>query len=73
MNFNNQFVYKILLCLLHWKKGGVSYNYLILVEQVLILTDLDPEGLIRNGDYRIDNGLFAGNARTPFVEDAHHI
>jgi hypothetical protein len=47
-------------------------NYLILVEQVQILTDLNPEGLIRNGDYRIDNGLLQVMHKT-FVEDAHHI
>ena len=33
---------------------------------------IDPDGQIPNGEYRVNNGIFAGNA-TPFVEDASYL
>jgi TonB-linked SusC/RagA family outer membrane protein len=80
MNFSNKLAYKdfTLSFLWHWKKGGDNINL------TKLLTDfggtsadfdgfnIDPEGLIRNGDYRINEGIFAGNAR-PFVEDASYV
>jgi TonB-linked SusC/RagA family outer membrane protein len=80
MSFNNRLVYKdfTLSFLWHWKKGGDNINLTKLLSDFGGTSadfdgfDVDPEGLIRNGDYRINNGLFAGNAR-PFVEDASYV
>ncbi|MFT4805018.1 MAG: TonB-linked SusC/RagA family outer membrane protein [Psychroserpens sp.] len=80
MMFTNKFVYKnfALSFLWHWKKGGDNINLTKLLSDFGGTSadfdgfDVDPEGLIRNGDYRINNGLFAGNAR-PFVEDASYL
>ena len=80
MSFNNQLKYKdfTLSFLWHWKKGGDNINLTKLLSDFggtsADYDDLtvDPEGQIRNGDYRIFNGLFSGNAR-PFVEDASYL
>ena len=80
MSFNNTLKYKdfTVSFLWHWKKGGYNINL------SKLLTDfgstsadfddktIDPEGIIVNGVYRIDNGIFVGNA-TPFVEDASYV
>ncbi|MEO6347020.1 MAG: TonB-dependent receptor, partial [Aquaticitalea sp.] len=80
MSFNSKLVYKdfTLSFLWHWKKGGDNINLSKLLSDFGGTSadydgfDVDPEGLINNGTYRIQNGLFAGNAR-PFVEDASYI
>jgi hypothetical protein len=64
MNFNNQFVYKrfYFVFLWHWKKVE-QYKFIKLLSDFGGTSadfdgfNVDPEGLIRNGDYRIDNGL----------------
>jgi TonB-linked SusC/RagA family outer membrane protein len=64
--------------LFHWKKGGDNVNLTKLLSDFGGTSadydgfDVDPEGLVRNGDYRIFDGLFAGNAK-PFVEDASYL
>lgn len=80
MSLTNKLVYKdfTLSFLWHWKKGGDNINLTKLLSDFGGTSadfddfDVDPDGLIRNGDFRINNGLFAGNAR-PFVEDASYI
>ncbi|HEX9826048.1 MAG TPA: SusC/RagA family TonB-linked outer membrane protein [Flavobacteriaceae bacterium] len=80
MSFNNNLKYKdfTLSFLWHWKKGGDNINLTKLLSDFGGTSadydgfDVDPAGQIRNGDYRIVNGLFAGNAR-PFVEDASYL
>jgi hypothetical protein len=80
MTFNNDFRYKdfTLSFLWHWKKGGDNINLTKLLSDFGGTSadfddfDVDPAGQVRNGDYRIVNGLFAGNAR-PFVEDASYL
>jgi TonB-linked SusC/RagA family outer membrane protein len=80
MNFSNKMVYKdfTLSFLWHWKKGGDNINLTKLLSDFGGTSNdydefnVDPEGLIKNGEYRINNGLFAGNA-TPFVEDASYL
>jgi TonB-linked SusC/RagA family outer membrane protein len=80
MSFNNKLAYKdfTLSFLFHWKKGGDNINLTKLLSDFggtsADYDDLtvDPAGQIPNGDYRIVNGLFAGNAR-PFVEDASYL
>jgi len=79
MSFSNILTYKdfSLSFLWHWKKGGDNINLSKLLFDFGGTSpdfddfDVDPDGLIRNGDFRINNGLFAGNAR-PFVEDASY-
>ena len=80
MSFINDLQYKdfTLSFLWHWKKGGDNINLTKLLSDFGGTSadfddfDVDPAGQIRNGDYRISNGLFAGNAR-PFVEDASYL
>ncbi|MEB8328062.1 SusC/RagA family TonB-linked outer membrane protein [Flavobacteriaceae bacterium KMM 6897] len=80
MSWTNDVQYKdfSLSFLWHWKKGGDNINLTKLLSDFGGTSadfddfNVDPDGLIRNGDYRINNGLFAGNA-TPFVEDASYI
>ena len=80
MSFNNYFKYKdfTLSFLFHWKKGGDNINLTKLLSDFGGTSadyddfDVDPAGQTRNGDYRIVEGLFAGNAR-PFVEDASYL
>jgi len=80
MNFTNRMVYKdfTLSFLWHWKKGGDNINLTKLLSDFGGTSadydgfNVDPEGLIRNGDYRIQKGLFSGNAK-PFVEDASYL
>jgi len=79
MSFINDIRYKdfTLSFLWHWKKGGDNINLTKLLSDFGGTSadfddfDVDPDGLIPNGNYRIVNGLFAGNAR-PFVEDASY-
>ena len=74
LSFNNF----TLSFLWHWKKGGDNINLTKLLSDFggtsadYDETNIDPEGIIKNGDYRINNGIFAGNA-TPFVEDASYL
>ncbi|MGB5419001.1 SusC/RagA family TonB-linked outer membrane protein [Algibacter sp.] len=80
MSFTNNLAYKdfTLSFLWHWKKGGDNINLTKLLSDFGGTSadfddfNVDPDGLIRNGDYRINNGLFAGNA-SPFVEDASYL
>ena len=80
MSFINDLRYKdfTLSFLWHWKKGGDNINLTKLLSDFGGTSadydglDVDPDGQIPNGDYRIVNGLFAGNAR-PFVEDASYL
>ena len=80
MSFINDLRYKdfTLSFLWHWKKGGDNINLSKLLSDFGGTSadyddlNVDPNGVIPNGDYRINNGLFAGNA-TPFVEDATYL
>ncbi|MEP3838365.1 MAG: SusC/RagA family TonB-linked outer membrane protein [Algibacter sp.] len=80
VSFTNKLVYKdfTMSFLWHWKQGGDNINLSKLLSDFGGTSadfddfDVDPAGLIRNGDYRIDNGLNAGNAK-PFVEDASYL
>ncbi len=80
MSFNNHLKYKdfTLSFLFHWKKGGDNINLSKLLSDFGGTSadfddfNVDPAGQTRNGDYRIVEGLFAGNAR-PFVEDASYL
>jgi len=79
-SFTNTLQYKdfTFSFLWHWKKGGDNINLTKLLSDFggtsadFDAFDVDPNGQIRNGDFRINNGLFAGNAR-PFVEDASYL
>lgn len=79
-SFTNTLQYKdfTFSFLWHWKKGGDNINLTKLLSDFGGTSadfddfDVDPNGQIRNGDFRINNGLFAGNAR-PFVEDASYL
>ena len=79
-SFTNTLQYKnfTFSFLWHWKKGGDNINLTKLLSDFggtsadFDAFDVDPTGQIRNGDFRINNGLFAGNAR-PFVEDASYL
>lgn len=79
-SFTNTLQYKdfTFSFLWHWKKGGDNINLTKLLSDFGGTSadfdgfDVDPSGQIRNGDFRINNGLFAGNAR-PFVEDASYL
>ena len=80
MAFDNTLIYKdfTLSFLWHWKKGGDNINLTKLLSDFGGTSadyddlNVDPNGQINNGTYRIVNGLFAGNAR-PFVEDASYL
>ncbi len=80
MTFDNTLTYKdfTLSFLWHWKKGGDNINLTKLLSDFGGTSadfdgfDVDPDHQINNGTYRIENGLFAGNAR-PFVEDASYL
>lgn len=80
MSFTNTLKYKdfTLSFLWHWKKGGDNVNLTKLLSDFGGTSadfdnfNVDPSGQIRNGDFRIYNGLFSGNAR-PFVEDASYL
>ncbi|MDB4303729.1 hypothetical protein N9934_02950, partial [Desulfosarcina sp.] len=80
MSFVNDFRYKNLTLsfLWHWKEGGDNINLTKLLSDFGGTSadydglNVDPNGQIPNGDYRINNGLFDANA-TPFVEDATYL
>jgi TonB-linked SusC/RagA family outer membrane protein len=80
MNFSNKLVYKdfTLSFLWHWKKGGDNINLTKLLSDFGGTSadydgfNVDPAGLVRNGEYRINEGIFDANAR-PFVEDASYL
>ena len=80
MSLSNNLNYKdfSLSFLWHWKKGGDNVNLTKLLSDFGGTSadyddfTVDPNGQIKNGDYRINNGIFAGNA-TPFVEDASYL
>ena len=80
MTFDNNLRYKdfTLSFLWHWKKGGDNINLTKLLSDFGGTSadyddfDVDPNGQINNGTYRIVNGLFSSNAR-PFVEDASYL
>ncbi|MUH37239.1 SusC/RagA family TonB-linked outer membrane protein [Zobellia amurskyensis] len=79
-SLNNSIKYKnfALSFLWHWKKGGDNINLSKLLSDFGGTSadydeiTIDPDGVIPNGVYRVDNGIFAGNA-TPFVEDASYL
>ncbi len=74
LNFNNF----SLSFLFHWKKGGDNINLSKLLSDFGGTSadydeiTIDPAGVIPNGEYRVNNGIFAGNA-APFVEDASYL
>lgn len=78
MQFTNNLKYKdfSLSFLWHWKKGGDNINLTNLLSDFggtsadFDAFDFDPT--INNGTFRVNNGLFAGNA-APFVEDASYL
>ncbi len=77
--FNNiNYKHFSLSFLWHWKKGGDNVNLTKLLSDFGGTSadydeiSLDPGGTIPNGVYRVNNGIFAGNA-TPFVEDASYL
>ncbi len=80
MSFTNSLTYKdfSLSFLWHWKKGGDNINLTKLLSDFSNTSadydglNVDPDGLVPNGDYRKNDGIFAGNA-TPFVEDASYL
>ena len=78
MTFNNNIRYKdfTLSFLWHWKKGGDNVNLTKLLSDFggtsADFDDFDFDPNINNGTFRINNGLFAGNA-APFVEDASYL
>jgi len=78
MSFVNDLSYKdfTLSFLWHWKKGGDNINLTKLLSDFggtsADFDDFDFDPNINNGTFRINNGLFAGNAR-PFVEDASYL
>lgn len=80
LSLSNNLNYKdfSLSFLWHWKKGGDNINLTKLLSDFGGTSadydefTVDPNGQIKNGDYRINNGIFAGNA-TPFVEDASYL
>jgi TonB-dependent starch-binding outer membrane protein SusC len=78
MSFVNDLRYKdfTLSFLWHWKKGGDNINLTKLLSDFggtsADFDDFDFDPNINNGTFRINNGLFAGNAR-PFVEDASYL
>jgi hypothetical protein len=78
MSFNNNFNYKnfSLSFLWHWKEGGDNINLTKLLSDFggtsADFDDFDFDPNINNGTFRINNGLFAGNA-SPFVEDASYL
>jgi len=78
MSFVNDLRYKdfTLSFLFHWKKGGDNINLTKLLSDFggtsADFDDFDFDPNINNGTFRINNGLFAGNAR-PFVEDASYL
>ncbi len=78
VTFNNNFSYKnfTLSFLWHWKQGGDNINLTQLLSDFggtsADFDDFDFDPNISNGNFRINNGLFANNA-TPFVEDASYL
>ncbi len=78
MSFTNNLRYKdfTLSFLWHWKQGGDNINLSKLLSDFggtsNDFDDFDFDPIINNGTFRINNGLFAGNAK-PFVEDASYL
>jgi len=78
LTFSNNFRYKdfTLSFLWHWKSGGDNINLTQLLSDFggtsADFDDFDFDPNIPNGEFRINNGLFAGNA-APFVEDASYL
>ena len=76
--WQNNFRYKdfTLSFLWHWKQGGDNINLTQLLSDFggtsADFDDFDFDPNINNGTFRIENGLFAGNA-APFVEDASYL
>lgn len=78
MSFQNTLNYKNfeLGFLIHWKQGGDNVNLSTLLTDIYGTspdyddTDLDPEGELTNGDYRL-NAL--GATAEPWIEDASYV
>ncbi len=78
MGINNNFRYKNLSLsfLWQWKKGGDNINLTSLLTDLngtshdYDTIDLDPEGSLGNGDYRLSQ---LGASAEPFVEDASYL
>jgi hypothetical protein len=62
--------------LLHWKKGGQNVNLSSLLTDIFgtsydyDATDLDPDALLSNGDYRLSQ---LGSSAQPWVENAGYV
>jgi len=78
LTWQNNLRYKdfALSFLWHWKQGGDNINLTQLLSDFggtsADFDDFDFDPSINNGTFRINNGLFAGNA-APFVEDASYL
>ena len=78
LTWQNNIRYKefTLSFLWHWKQGGDNINLTRLLSDFggtsSDFDDFDFDPTINNGTFRINNGLFAGNA-SPFVEDASYV
>jgi len=78
MGINNNLRYKNfdLSFLWQWKKGGDNINLTSLLTDLngtshdYDTVDLDPEGVLGNGDYRLSQ---LGSSAAPFVEDASYL
>ena len=78
MSFTNMLSYKRLdlTFLFHWKKGGDNINLTSLLTDLngtshdYDTVDLDPAGVLGNGDYRLSQ---LGSSAEPFVEDASYL
>lgn len=78
MSFMNNLTYKNfdLSFLWHWKKGGENINLSALLSDLsgtsydYDIIDLDPEGLMGNGDYRLSQ---LGANTGPYIEDAGYV
>ncbi len=77
-SFYNQLSYKDvdLTFLVHWKKGGKNINLSTLLFDLNNTThdfddvELDPEGALGNGDYRLSQ---LGVNTAPYIEDASYV
>ena len=78
MSFQNSMRWKDLELsfVLHWKQGGDAINLTSLLSDIFQTsfdydgTDLDPDGVLSNGDYRLSQ---LGVSAEPWVQDASYV